>query len=39
LRAIRLGPRFKGRYSLEELGVKTVTLVARPVTTGPARAR
>jgi SAM-dependent methyltransferase len=39
LRAITLGPRFKGRYSLEELGVKTVTLVARPVTTDPARAR
>jgi SAM-dependent methyltransferase len=39
LRAIPLAPRFKGRYSLEELGVKTVAMVARPITTAPATAR
>lgn len=38
LHRIRLAPRFKDRYSLEELGVKTVTLVARPVTTPPVEA-
>ena len=39
LRSISLALRFKSRYSLEELGVKTVTLVARPVTTPPAGSR